>query len=231
MNRRRITLACAALVATACGGTTAGVEPSANKRISTLDSLASGATHSRAYLGTDDRVAMGAAPALATLGLLGGGQIELEVVTPDGSPVRFEVWRARGDGTATLEIPVNAASGFALEEIDPQEDGTWAILFPGAQRGTAIVHLDCVAGPRGCMLERQPGQLCPAGWDCDEGLECELPVGVCGPLAGTGTCVARPSFCQDDAESVCGCDGRTYSSQCAARLAGAQILRRGSCES
>jgi hypothetical protein len=226
MNRCMIHLAIA-VAAGGCGGTTGGVPSTTESRVSTLAQLGSGTTQARAYLGQDNHVTLAAAPVLATMGLLGGGHVELEVVTSDGSPVQFEVWRARRDGTATLEIPVDAASGFALEQIDPDEDGTWAILFPGAQRGTAIVHLDCVGGLRGCMEARQPGQTCPPGWDCDEGLDCELPIGSCEPLAGTGTCV--PMVCQDDAEAVCGCDGQTYAGECAARTASIPILARGVC--
>jgi hypothetical protein len=115
------------------------------------------------------------------MGLLGGSQLELEVVTPDGSPLRFEVWRARNDGTVTLEIPVDATSGFALEDIDPVEDGTWIVVFPGSQPGDVIMHADCVGGLRGCSGARQPGESCPPGWACDLGLACEQ-----------GICVAKP---------------------------------------
>jgi hypothetical protein len=181
MNRntfRALAATMAAVCAAGCGGTTAGVG-SVSKEASTLSALESGATEQRAYLGMDNRLALGGAPVVATMDLLGGSQLQLEVVTPDGSPVRFAVWRARNDGTVTLEMPVDATSGFALEDIDPVEDGTWVVVFPGSQRGDVIVHTDCVGGLRGCAQTRQPGETCPPGWACDVGLECDLPGPVC----------------------------------------------------
>ena len=115
MNRKAIMLV-AALAVAGCGGTTAGVT-SGSGRVSTLAALGAGATRQTAYLGGDNLVTLGAPPVMESMALLGGGQVELEVVSPDGSPIRFEVWRAHVDGTTTLEIPVDAASGFALEEL------------------------------------------------------------------------------------------------------------------
>ncbi|HEX3345593.1 MAG TPA: hypothetical protein VHS09_13515, partial [Polyangiaceae bacterium] len=125
-----------------------------------------------------------------TMGLRGGSRLELEVVTPDGSPLRFEVWRARSNGSVTLEMPVDAPSGFALEDLAPFEDGTWVVAFPALSRGDVLVHSECVGGLRGCTETRQPGETCPPGFPCDEGLLCELPAGLADPLA-IGTCVPR----------------------------------------
>jgi hypothetical protein len=217
--------------AVGCGGTAGTVDvPVGLGETTTMAALQAGTTPQRAYLGMDDDFTLGTLPVLAAADLLGGSQVELEVVTPDGSPVRFQVWRGRRDGTATLQVPVDATSGFALEDLDPDEDSTWLILFPGAQRGEAIVHMECVGGLHGCAQTRQPGQSCPAGFACDQGLTCELPIGVCGPLAGIGTCVPTASYCQDDAEDVCGCDGQTYSSECDARMAGVPILHGQACD-
>ncbi len=237
MNRNALcavaaALACAATAA--CGGKTDGITP-VHDEGSTLATLEQGAILERAYVGVDDHMPVGGMPVVATMGLLGGSQLELEVVTPDASPVRFEVWRVRADGTATLEIPVDAPSGFALENIAPDEDGTWVLRFPATAPGDVIVHADCTGGLHGCAQLLQPGEHCPAGWQCDQGLTCELPIGACGPLAGTGTCVDIVSVCDQTsppgevAGSVCGCDGREYASECEARLAGAYILNAGAC--
>jgi hypothetical protein len=218
--------------AAGCGGKTVGIQ-SPDEGASTLSDLKSGAILEPAYFGVDGHMPVGEVPVLATIDLLGGSQVELEVVTPDGSPERFDVWRVRDDGTATLEIPVDARSGFALQKIAPEEDGTWAIRFPATKAGDVIVHLDCVGGLHGCARWQQPGEYCPVGWQCDRGLTCMLPIGACGPLAGVGTCVDVVAKCGggvDIGAPVCGCDGRDYASECAARLAGVPVLRQGGCE-
>jgi len=230
MNRITFSLTSALAVvwASGCGGKIDGIQAS-DGMSSTLTQLEQGATVQRAYLGVDDHVTVGATPVVTPFELVGGAQIELEVVTPDSSPVRFELWQGHVGGSVTLVMPVDAPSGFALENIDATEDGTWILTFPTLPPGQVIVHMDCVGGQHGCARARQPGESCPAGWSCDEGLTCQLPVGVCGPLAGSGTCAAPPTSCITDAAPVCGCDGSTYATACSARLAGVNILQNGAC--
>ncbi|HEY6459770.1 MAG TPA: hypothetical protein VIY73_06450, partial [Polyangiaceae bacterium] len=91
MIHHRLWAFAVAFAAAGCSGT-AGEVPTAAREATTLGALAENAAVTRAYVGSDDVVTVGDRPAMATMGLLGGGQLELEVVTPDGSPVRFEVW-------------------------------------------------------------------------------------------------------------------------------------------
>jgi Kazal-type serine protease inhibitor-like protein len=63
------------------------------------------------------------------------------------------------------------------------------------------------------------GQVCggPAGATCDKGLWCEPSTGACGST--TGVCVAIPRLCfarkkSKDYRPVCGCNSKTYSSDC-----------------
>jgi len=212
-----------------CGGEVEPIE-GANGALSTVGQLERGATIQRAYVGVDNQISVGATPVVTPFDLVGGAQVQMEVVTPDSSPVRFELWQEHVDGQATLLMPVDAPSGFSLENVDATEDGSWLIVFPALPRGQVIVHMDCVGGNHGCSPARQPGETCPAGWSCDEGLVCQLPVGVCGPLAGVGTCAVPQASCADDATPVCGCNGTTYPSECAARLGGQPILANGACE-
>jgi hypothetical protein len=192
--------------------------------------LQEGAATGRAYVGATNRFAVGGAPVVATFDLLGGARVEVEVATLDASPVRFELWQAHVDGTATLSDPVDAPSGFALDRIEADEDARWVLVFPAATpRAQALVRMDCVGGIRGCAPELQPGESCPAGWSCDVGLACALPIGACGPLAAAGTCIIPPVACAE-AAAVCGCDNHTYASECAARIARAPILHTGPCD-
>lgn len=186
MNRCTIAAVAAACagVGPACGGVPGEVDPTAPPGlVSTMSALSSGATLERAYVGVDDDLTLDGAPVLATMDLVGGARMDLEVVTTDSSPVRFEVWSIGVDGTALLVMPVDAPSGFALEAIHAQEDATWAIRFDGGQHADVIVHMDCLGGAHGCAELRQPGQTCPVGWTCDVGLVCER--GTCS-LASVG---------------------------------------------
>jgi hypothetical protein len=63
------------------------------------------------------------------------------------------------------------------------------------------------------------GQTCggPGGAGCDKGLWCEPSAGTCG--ATVGVCVAIPRLCfarkrSKDYRPVCGCNSKTYSSDC-----------------
>jgi hypothetical protein len=231
--------ACRALAATCvvasglgCGGQIAGTSSAHSLReTSTVTALEGGAAVRRVYVGSTNELDVGSAPVAGTFDLLGGAEVELEVVTADASPLTFELWQAHVDGTATLVDPVDASSGFALDRIRPDEGARWILVFPRASPGTqALVRMDCVGGIHGCTPERQPGDSCPAGWSCDEGLECALPLGACGSLAAWGTCMMPPADCgSDDSGAVCGCDGRTYESPCAARAAWAPVLHTGEC--
>lgn len=65
----------------------------------------------------------------------------------------------------------------------------------------------------------QGGQACggATGATCDKGLWCEPSAGMCGSTAGV--CVAIPRLCfarkrSKDYKPVCGCNSKTYSSDC-----------------
>jgi hypothetical protein len=90
------------------------------------------------------------------------------------------------------------------------------------------------------LLENQAhavavGQPCGAatGAVCDKGLWCEPPTGKCG--ATTGVCVAVPRFCLARKKSksfrpVCGCNSKTYSSDCFRRADKVAKSRDGKCD-
>jgi len=78
------------------------------------------------------------------------------------------------------------------------------------------------------------GQPCGAAKEtvCDKGLWCEPPVGMCASTAGV--CVALPRICVARKKSrsfqpVCGCNGKTYSSDCFRRAQKIGKARDGKC--
>ncbi len=91
-----------------------------------------------------------------------------------------------------------------------------------------------------CLLPRTrahavaAGQPCgsEAGAVCDRGLWCEPPAGKC--LSTAGVCVAIPRFCVARKKSksfrpVCGCNNKTYSSDCFRRAYKVTKSRDGKC--
>lgn len=54
---------------------------------------------------------------------------------------------------------------------------------------------------------------------------------MCGAADQTGTCQTRPEVCDDIYAPVCGCDDKTYSSDCVANSAGVSVASKGECGS
>jgi hypothetical protein len=73
------------------------------------------------------------------------------------------------------------------------------------------------------------GNSCVDNSQCGKGDFCQKTRGDCD---GTGTCTVRPDVCPlyFVYDPVCGCDGKTYDSECAAAMEGVSVHRRGRCE-
>jgi hypothetical protein len=91
------------------------------------------------------------------------------------------------------------------------------------------------AGGTGGTIEVGLGESCggfrPAPIPvCKPALFCEHPAGSCGIADSAGKCVAVNQPCDLILAPVCGCDGKTYSNDCARRNARVQLNHTGACK-
>jgi Kazal-type serine protease inhibitor domain len=89
-----------------------------------------------------------------------------------------------------------------------------ALVFSGS---FAVLAAAALSAPQARAVPL--GQPCggPGGATCDKGLWCEPPTGACFSTAGV--CVAIPRLCfvrknSKNYRPVCGCNAKTYSSDC-----------------
>jgi hypothetical protein len=70
------------------------------------------------------------------------------------------------------------------------------------------------------------------GAGCAAGMYCDLPISSsCGAADQTGVCKVKPDACDAIYAPVCGCDDKTYSSDCVAHRAGISVASIGECGS
>ena len=233
MNRSKISLLAFAFAAASglgCGGST-DFDASQLHGASKI-TVGDDAPRSRLYFDVTNTVPV-AAEAVGTFDLVAGARVELEVVTTNGSPLRYELLRVRNDGTTELINAFHIDSGFSLTTFTASSDGLFMLHFPqmDAPRDV-VVHMECKGDGARCSPSMQPGQSCMFGRDCDDGLLCYPPVGTCTTGWVSGTCVVaqRASACDGQSDPVCGCDGKTYASTCLASVSSVGVVKAGACD-
>jgi len=69
-------------------------------------------------------------------------------------------------------------------------------------------------------------RYCTSNSNCASTQFCKFKTGTC---SGFGTCTAKPEACIMLYAPVCGCDGKTYSSECVANSNRVNVKRTGAC--
>jgi len=82
-------------------------------------------------------------------------------------------------------------------------------------------------GKGGASAEKVCGTI--AGITCASGWFCDFPSGMCRIPDGAGVCRPRPEVCAAIFAPVCGCDGKTYPSDCDRQGAGVSKASEGTC--
>lgn len=125
-------------------------------------------------------------------------------------------------GQDSLCVPV--VDRAPAEDSDPPDGG------PGPSNDAGFFVADAGERDAGDRPDAGPsGQPCLVQGECGAGDYCAFAIGGCGLNGRDGVCQPKPGACPSSVGRVCGCDGVSYPSACAAAMQGVSLRRDGGC--
>ena len=130
--------------------------------------------------------------------------------------------KPRGDctGTGSCEPRPEGMCPLSIIAVCGCDGVTYSGPCEAARAGVNVAHVGACGETCGTL----------GGISCEAGAFCELPPGTCNIVDLGGECVPIPDACPAVVDPVCGCDGRTYSSDCDRQAAKAQKAHDGPCD-
>lgn len=134
-------------------------------------------------------------------------------------------------GIAGIQCPLGQYCDFS--DVPPGTADGAGVCRPSPTSTDCSFPTDAPTPDAGVPIDAGSHAFCGgfAGLGCPGGEYCDFdPATQCGSGDQGGTCRVPPQACTLNYDPVCGCDGQTYSSACAAASASVSVLHDGACD-